>query len=133
MKFFIIVILVVIFFVQFIVFLIKWDDWVYGRVVFEDVLIYFCYVGSGFFLFFIYGNFQYSLMWQWIGLVIVEFFIVIVLDNCGVGDLFILLDGNYSVIVSVVDFKGVFDFFNIIEIYVFFYDKGVGMVVVFVI
>ncbi|KAK0737197.1 Alpha/Beta hydrolase protein [Apiosordaria backusii] len=107
----------------------KWDDWAHGRVALQDVSIHFRYAGSGPPLLLIHGNPQYSLTWQWIGPILAESFTVIAPDNRGAGDSSIPPDGNYSATASAADLKGVLDFLNITETYVFSHDKGAGMAV----
>jgi len=106
------------------------DDWAHGRVALQDVSIHFRYAGSGPPILLVHGNPQFSLTWRIIGPVLVEKgFTVIAPDNRGAGDSSIPPDGNYSSTANAADLKGVLDFLNITETYVFSHDKGVGMAI----
>ena len=105
----------------------NFDDWDHGRVALDDVSIHFRYAGSGPPLLLVHGNPQYSLTWRIIGPILAEKYTVIAPDNRGAGDSSLPPDGNYSATASAADLKGVLDFLNITETYVFSHDKGVGM------
>lgn len=105
----------------------KFDDWAHGRVALQDVSIHFRYAGSGPPLLLVHGNPQFSLTWNIIGPILAEKYTVIAPDNRGAGDSSLPPDGNYSATASAADLKGVLDFLNITETYVFSHDKGVGM------
>ncbi|KAK3385954.1 Alpha/Beta hydrolase protein [Podospora didyma] len=106
---------------------IPFGEWDHGRVALNDVSIHFRYAGSGPPLLLVHGNPQFSLTWRIIGPILAENFTVIAPDNRGAGDSSLPPDGNYSATASAADLKGVLDFLNITETYVFSHDKGVGM------
>lgn len=103
------------------------DTWEHGRVALDDVSIHFRYAGSGPPVLLVHGNPQHSLTWQFIGPILAQNYTVIAPDNRGAGDSSIPPDGNYSATASARDLKGVLDFLNVTEAYVFAHDKGVGM------
>ncbi|KAK0727534.1 Alpha/Beta hydrolase protein [Lasiosphaeria miniovina] len=103
------------------------DDWAHQRVALEDVSIHLRYAGSGPPLLLVHGNPQFSLTWRIIGPILAEKFTVIAPDNRGAGDSSLPRDGNYSATAGAADLKGVLDFLNITETYVFSHDKGAGM------
>ncbi len=107
--------------------LIPFDNWSHGRVALQDVSIHFRYAGHGPPLLLVHGNPQFSLTWRTIGPILAEKYTVIAPDNRGAGDSSLPPDGNYSATASAADLKGVLDFLNITETYVFSHDKGVGM------
>ncbi|KAK3364355.1 Alpha/Beta hydrolase protein [Lasiosphaeria hispida] len=105
----------------------NFDDWDHGRVALNDVSIHFRYAGHGPPLLLVHGNPQFSLTWRTIGPILAEKFTIIAPDNRGAGDSSLPPDGNYSATASAADLKGVLDFLNITEAYVFSHDKGAGM------
>ncbi|KAB5577832.1 Alpha/Beta hydrolase protein [Coniochaeta sp. 2T2.1] len=107
--------------------LLPFDSWPHQRVALQDVSIHLRYAGSGPPLLLVHGNPQHSLTWQTIGPILAESYTVIAPDNRGAGDSSLPPDGNYSAAASAEDLKGVLDFLNITETYVFSHDKGVGM------
>lgn len=109
--------------------LIPFDNWAHQRIALQDVSIHLRYAGSGPPLLLVHGNPQHSLTWHTIGPILAENYTVIAPDNRGAGDSSIPPDGNYSAAASAEDLKGVLDFLNITETYVFSHDKGSGMAV----
>lgn len=103
------------------------DDWAHQRVALQDVSIHLRYAGSGPPLLLVHGNPQYSLTWNTIGPILAQNYTVIAPDNRGAGDSSLPPDGNYSAAASAEDLKGVLDFLNITETYVFSHDKGAGI------
>ncbi|KAJ4424754.1 hypothetical protein N0V82_000473 [Gnomoniopsis sp. IMI 355080] len=104
----------------------SFDDWPHLRVTLNDVSIHARYYGSGPPLVLVHGNPQFSLTWRRIGPILAEKYTVIAPDNRGAGDSSIPSDGNYTSAASADDIKGLLDFLNITETYVFSHDKGVG-------
>ncbi|CAN8099542.1 unnamed protein product [Discula destructiva] len=102
------------------------DDWPHLRVTLNDVSIHARYYGSGPPLLLIHGNPQFSLTWRTIGPILAQNYTVIAVDNRGAGDSSIPSDGNYTAAASADDLKGLLDFLNITETYVFSHDKGAG-------
>lgn len=105
----------------------NFDDWDHGRVALQDVSIHFRYAGSGPPLLLVHGNPQFSLTWRTVGPLLAQHYTVIAPDNRGAGDSSIPPDGDYSAAAAAEDLKGVLDFLNVTEAYVFSHDKGVGM------
>lgn len=105
----------------------SFDDWPHLRVTLDDVSIHARYYGSGPPLVLVHGNPQFSLTWRTIGPILAQNYTVIAPDNRGAGDSSIPSDGNYTSVASADDIKGLLDFLNITETYVFSHDKGVGM------
>jgi pimeloyl-ACP methyl ester carboxylesterase len=105
----------------------NFDDWDHGRVALQDVSIHFRYAGSGPPLLLVHGNPQFSLTWRTIGPILAQNYTVIAPDNRGAGDSSIPPNGIYNAASSAEDLKGVLDFLNVTETYVFSHDKGVGM------
>ncbi|KAI1052292.1 hypothetical protein LB507_007569 [Fusarium sp. FIESC RH6] len=105
----------------------SFDTWSHGRVALNDVSIHFRYAGSGPPLLLVHGNPQHSLTWQFIGPILAQNYTVIAPDNRGAGDSSIPPDNDYTAAASAEDLKGVLDFLNVTETYVFAHDKGVGM------
>ncbi|UKZ76931.1 hypothetical protein TrVFT333_004646 [Trichoderma virens FT-333] len=103
------------------------DDWAHQRVALEDVSIHFRYAGSGPPVLLVHGNPQFSLTWRIIGPLLAENYTVIAVDNRGAGDSSLPPDGNYTVMASAEDLKGVMDFLNITSTYVLSHDMGAGI------
>lgn len=102
------------------------DDWPHLRVTLQDVSIHARYYGTGPPLLLIHGNPQFSLTWRIIGPILAQNYTIIAPDNRGAGDSSLPSDGNYTAAATAEDLKGVLDFLNITEAYVFSHDKGVG-------
>lgn len=105
----------------------SFDEWPHLRVTLDDVSIHARYYGSGPPLVLVHGNPQFSLTWRTIGPILAQNYTVIAPDNRGAGDSSIPSNGNYTSVASADDIKGLLDFLNITETYVFSHDKGVGM------
>lgn len=105
----------------------SFDDWPHLRVALEDVSIHARYYGTGPPLLLVHGNPQFSLTWRTIGPILAQNYTVIAPDNRGAGDSSLPPDGNYTAAASADDLKGVLDFLNITEAYVFAHDKGAGI------
>ncbi|KAL6834277.1 Alpha/Beta hydrolase protein, partial [Trichoderma sp. SZMC 28015] len=105
----------------------NFDDWAHQRIALEDVSIHFRYAGSGPPVLLVHGNPQYSLTWRTIGPLLAENYTVIAVDNRGAGDSSLPPDGNYTVMASAEDLKGVLDFLNITSAYVLSHDMGAGI------
>lgn len=103
------------------------DDWAHQRVALEDESIHFRYAGTGPPLMLVHGNPQFSLTWRIIGSILAENYTVIAVDNRGAGDSSIPPDGNYTVMASADDVKGVLDFLNLDSVYVLSHDVGAGI------
>ncbi|KAK0649649.1 Alpha/Beta hydrolase protein [Cercophora newfieldiana] len=95
----------------------NFDQWEHGRVALKDRTP----------LLLVHGSPQHSLTWRIMGPILAENFTAIAPDNRGAGDSSIPPDSDYSAAASAADLKGVLDFLNITETYVFSHDKGVGM------
>lgn len=109
----------------------SFDDWPHLRVTLEDVSVHARYYGSGPPLLLVHGNPQFSLTWRTIGPILAQNYTVIAPDNRGAGDSSLPSDGNYTAAASAEDLKGVLDFLNVTEAYVFSHDKGAGMAAAF--
>ncbi|MCJ1475147.1 hypothetical protein MMC13_003807 [Lambiella insularis] len=69
----------------------------------------------------------FQLTWHTIGPILAQNYTVITLDNRGMGDSSIPVNDDYSAETVASDVKGVLDFLQINETYVFGHDKGAGI------
>jgi len=75
----------------------------------------------------IYPLTKIQLTWHTIGPILAQNYTVIAPDNRGSGDSSIPANGDYSAETVAEDLKGILDFLNITQAYVFSHDKGAGL------
>ncbi|PSN69064.1 alpha/beta-hydrolase [Corynespora cassiicola Philippines] len=105
----------------------NFDDWPSQRINLDDASIHFRYYGSGPPILLVHGFPQHSLTWHTIGPILAQNYTVIAPDNRGGGDSSLSRSGNYTAAAAATDLKGVLDFLNITQTYIFAHDKGVGL------
>jgi len=109
----------------------SFDDWQHLRVALKDVSIHLRYHGSGPPVLLVHGFPQHSLTWHTIGPILAQNYTVIAVDLRGCGSSSIPRNGDYSAETVASDLKGVLDFLQINQTYVFSHDKGVGVAAAF--
>ena len=126
--------------------IVPFDEWEHQRVLLKDVNIHFRYAGKGPPLLLVHGFPQYSvrsprripkqrlrvdrrqLTFHTIGPILAQKYTVIAVDLRGAAQSTIPVNNDYTSETVAEDLKGVLDFLNITQTYVFAHDKGCGPV-----